>query len=121
MTTTHTGVLIVESLRPECTLTVPEMVVHGIHRFATADPSTPVWTLLAIEVPDEHADSLAQQLKVALTDGPWYADFGNATSHTVVFPGRVFTYAAGDSAGRRAAYDHGLSLGVPEQQLDWTE
>jgi hypothetical protein len=81
MTTSHTGVLIVDLLRPECTL---------------------------------------QQLKTALTDGPWYADFGNATSHTVVLPGRVFTYAAGDSAGRRVAYEHGLSSGIPEHQLDWT-
>lgn len=121
MTTPHTGVLIVESLRPECTLTVPGMVVNGIHRFASADPLTPVWTLLDIEVPDDQAESLARQLETALTDGPWYADYGNGTSHTVVFPGRVFTYTAGDSTGRRAAHDHGLSLGVPEHQLDWTE
>ncbi len=119
--TTHTGVLIVESLRPECTLTVPGMVVKGIHRFPTADPLTPVWTLLDIEVPDEQAAPFAHQLESALTEGPWYADFGDAETHTVVFPGRVFTYASADPEGRRPAHDHGLSIGVPEAQLDWGE
>ena len=121
MTTTHSGVLIVESLRPECTLTVPGMVVKGIHRFPTADPLTPVWTLLDIEVPDEQAAPFAHQLESALTEGPWYADFGDAETHTVVFPGRVFTYASADPEGRRPAHDHGLSIGVPEAQLDWGE
>ena len=121
MTTTHTGVLIVESLRPECTLAVPGMVVNGIHRFPTADPLTPVWTLLDVAVPDELAAPLAYQLTSALTDGPWYADYGNESTHTVVFPGRVFTYAAGDPEGRRAAHDHGLSIGIPQAQLDWAE
>ncbi len=119
MTTMHSGVLIVESLRPECTLTVPGMVVKGIHRFPTADPLTPVWTLLDIEVPDGQAASFAHQLQATLVDGPWYAGYGDETTHTVIFPGRVFTYATADPAARRAAHDHGLSIGVPEAQLDW--
>jgi hypothetical protein len=39
----------------------------------------------------------------------------------VVFPGKIFRYRRGDQAGREEAQARGRSVGVPEQQLDWTD
>jgi hypothetical protein len=39
----------------------------------------------------------------------------------VIYPGKVFRYERGDSAGRAEAQAHGRTMGVPEPQLDWSE
>jgi hypothetical protein len=118
---TYRGVIVVESLVDECVLETPGVVVSRVQRLRTDDPAVPVWTLLEVEIPDGCADDLATQLADAIRPGPWYADFGSATSRTVVFRGRSFTYRVGDLTARREVEVYGRSIGIPERQLDWAE
>ena len=39
----------------------------------------------------------------------------------VVYAGRIFRYRSGDKVGCAEAKEYGLSVGVPESQLDWDE
>jgi hypothetical protein len=122
-----TGTLIAESLRSGVTLSGLPLAVSEIARVAPSDISAEqraagvptLWTLLRFEVPDGHAERLARSLADSLHGFGWYADFHTAEESFVVFAGRVFRYALGDTCGRAAAEDYARSHGVPDVQLDW--
>jgi hypothetical protein len=121
-----TGCLIAESLRAGAELSLPPgVLITRITRQDVSGSTTAaqpdVWTLINFSAPGERAAVLAEMLAGALSaeHGGWYADFSDGRSHTIVFPGRVFTYTIGDRAGRAEAVDYGLRAGIPESQLDW--
>jgi hypothetical protein len=86
-----------------------------------ADYQPPVWTLIEFEAAVSVSGALASELAGSLLSPGWYANWNSDTEATVVFPGKVFRYPRGDQAGREEAQAHGRSVGVPEQQLDWTD
>ncbi|GAA2691432.1 hypothetical protein [Actinoplanes palleronii] len=102
---------------------MPGLELTRVSRVSVTEPGPaqpPVWTLLDVTAPDERAEELAAALSAGLAaDGGWYADFRSGTGHVVVFAGRVFQYAVGDTAARRKTISYGRSVGVPEAQLDW--
>ncbi|QFZ18491.1 hypothetical protein [Saccharothrix syringae] len=117
-----TGVLIAESLRTGATLRGMRLVVREVRRVAVQNPTAdqpPVWTLLDFEADEADANELARAFSDALDQPGWYADFRTPEETFVVFPGRVFRYPRGDSAGRAEAQAYGRTLGIPEEQLDW--
>lgn len=121
-----TGCLIAESLRAGSELSLPPGVqITRISRQDVSGSTTAaqpdLWTLIYFAAPGERAGELAGMLAAALSadHGGWYADFSDGRTHTVVFPGRVFTYAVGDAEGRAEAVDYGRRAGIPESQLDW--
>jgi hypothetical protein len=121
-----TGCLLAESLRVGVELDLPPSLrLTRIARVEQADATGTQprhWTLLNFEAADDCATELAELLTGALASGAgWYADFRAGDEHTIVFPGRVFTYAVGDRDGRAAAVAYGLAEGIPESQLDWGE
>ena len=121
-----TGVLIAESIAVPATVDVP-FTVRKLERVTPdnispeqrANGIPPDWTLLHVEVPDEDAPRLAEQLSRVLGDFGWYADLQTAEETLVAFAGRVFRYGKGDEAGRAEAVEFGRAAGVPEPQLDW--
>jgi len=115
------GALILESLRVGTNLSNLNLKVRQIYRFrpedATEDqPDT--WSVIELEIRDEDAADVAQAFSEALA-GCWYVDFRSETEVFIVFAGRVFRYARGDSAGIAEAQAYGRSVGVPDSQLDW--
>ncbi|MEU4689331.1 hypothetical protein [Actinoplanes sp. NPDC023714] len=118
------GRIVAESLTAETVLVFPDLRLTRLQRVrVTPGPGQPgAWTLIDVAAPEETADSLAEALSGALaTEGGWYADFRVGGDHVVVFAGRIFRYRVGDEAGRQRAVDHGLSVGVPADQLDWSD
>jgi hypothetical protein len=82
----------------------------------------PRWTLMWFEAADADAERLAEALTDALeAKGGWYADFYSDTDVTVVFSGRIFRYRRGDNNERAKVEDYARSVGVPDEQLDWSE
>jgi hypothetical protein len=120
------GTLLAESLRTGAELRVAGLNLTRLSRqdfSASALPTQPpVWTVVGFEGDDDVADRLAQSLSESLLAGSgWYADFKTSQEQVVVFAGRIFRYQRGDRAGRAEAVAYGISVGVPEGQLDWPD
>ncbi len=115
------GLLLKESLQDERVLTMVRIVkIESWPIQEPADFQPPVWTAVFFEGDTSQVDAFAQALSSALKPR-WYADFSTETDRYIVFPGRIFTYPKGDAARRAEAQQYGLSLGIPERQLDWGE
>ncbi len=92
---------------------------------ATTREKTPwikQWTLHTVEVPEQEAGSLAEALSVKL-DGthPWYADFKDDKNHYIVFRNKVFHVNRTKPEDYQKATAYGLTLGIPDYQLDFSE
>lgn len=117
------GILIAESLRVGAEL---DAVPLRVKRIVRADVGSPpagqpqVWTIVHFEADDDRAEHLGEALSAALEEGPWYVDFATADETFVVFAGKVFSFPRGDDAGRASATAHAVTMGIPEDQLDWS-
>ena len=116
------GVLIAESLRPGSKLTRIELAVTSVDRVEITEPAAgqpPVWTLISFRSSTD-PKHLASVVSAALSAPGWYADFHDEERKWVIFPdGVVFAFSRGDDTTHQAAIQHGLSLGIPAEQLDW--
>lgn len=114
------GAVILESLRVGTRLTGLKLRVREIYRFRQENvgPGQPdTWGVLEWEADEADAAEVAQAFSEVLDQPGWYVDFRSGQETFVVFPGRVFRYPRGDTAGRAAAQDHARTLQI--RQLDW--
>jgi hypothetical protein len=118
------GTILAESLKPGTVLDGHGMRVIRWSRYEVSDAAAyqpRVWTAIEFEAPAASGAALADQLAADLLSPGWYVNWNSRDEATIVFPGQVFRYPRGDTAGRRAAQEHGRRCGVPEPQLDWTD
>jgi hypothetical protein len=120
----YSGVIIEESLADPGVLKrvriVSTHVDPVIERHRT--PWLSRWTLHTVSVPEAQADSIAEEISRSFDcehEGSWYADFKNDRWHIVVFPGRVFRVGADEPEGYAAVKAYGISVGIPDYQLDF--
>ncbi|MBU2663640.1 hypothetical protein KOI35_08990 [Actinoplanes bogorensis] len=116
-----TGAVIVESLRPGAVLDDSLIRVRRLSRFEVDDgsPEQPLlWTLVEFSS-DADPDDLAELFADALTGRGWYVSFETGDETYVIFPGRVLHYPTGDRRARADVEVYALSVGVPDNQLDW--
>lgn len=80
------------------------------------------WTLHTVEIPEANAEKIAEELKKNLKSDPsaWYADFKNDRRHFIIFPNKVFSIDRRKKEEYAAATRYGISLGIPEYQLDFS-
>ncbi|NJP03913.1 hypothetical protein HC823_01425, partial [Candidatus Gracilibacteria bacterium] len=87
-------------------------------------PHLKQWTLHTIHVSEAQADDIAEDLSKALEGndetGYWYADYKNEKEAYIIFPNKVFKIARNNSAGFQKAKEYGMSLGIPEYQVDFS-
>jgi hypothetical protein len=117
------GTLIAESLRAGAELDGLRLVIRKIRRLAAGDVTVgqpELWTFVEFEAEEADAEVLAELLAEALDQPGWYTDFRTPEETFVVYSGRIFRYPRRDSSGRAEAAAYGRSLGVPENQLDWS-
>lgn len=118
----YSGVVIEESLRDRRVLERLTIVTTRVEP-VTAEHRTPwleQWTLHTIEIPDGEAEAVAELLSDALAPGYWYADFKDETTHFVIFAKKVFVVDRRKPERYRAVVEHGLGLGIPDYQLDFS-
>lgn len=118
------GGILAESLRAGTALAGHRMHILQLSRYEVTDPAQyqpRIWTLIEFEAAASAGEALAADLAESLLAPGWYANWNSDTEATVVYPGKIFRYPRGDADGRRAAQEHGRSVGVPEPQLDWTD
>lgn len=76
---------------------------------------TSVWHVYTVLVDKKQIETIAKNLK----EGTWYAHFWDEQGNmTAVFSGgKTFNFNYHDKSTWKAAVDHGLELGIPQNQL----
>ncbi len=120
-----TGVIIEESLENGNVLKHMKIIKTEVEEVTEKHrtPHLKQWTLHTVEIEEGRADEMAQELSKSLHGGSahnnWYADYRNDTTHYIVFRGKIFKIDRASKAQYDAAKQYGLSLGIPEYQVDF--
>jgi hypothetical protein len=73
-----------------------------------------------VEIPDGEAEEIAKILSRSLErEHAWYADFKNDSVHYIIFRDKVFCIDRKSREQYAEAKQYGLSLGIPEYQVDF--
>ncbi|MCX6786105.1 MAG: hypothetical protein NTZ18_04650 [Candidatus Komeilibacteria bacterium] len=79
------------------------------------------WTLHTIEISENQADFIAQELSQSLdSKHTWYADFKNNHCHYIIFRNKVFKVDRSNKEQYNEVTKFGVSLGIPDYQLDFS-
>lgn len=118
----YKGVIIEESLRNLVVLKQVKIISTKVEK-VTQEHKTPwikQWTLHTVEVPETDADNIADLLSKDLDrEHSWYADFKNDNYHYIIYRDKVFKVDLKISALYKDAREYGISLGIPEYQVDF--
>ena len=116
------GVIIEESLENKSVLKEVKTISTKVEPI-TDEHKTPwikQWTLHTVEISGEKADDVANQLSQNLDkEHSWYADFKNEKFHYIVYRSKVFKVDLQNPVLYRDAKQYGISLGIPEYQVDF--
>jgi hypothetical protein len=118
------GVIIEESLENKSVLKKVKILSTKVEK-VTKRHKTPwlsQWTLHTVEVQQDQARHIAEELSKSLDSkhsGSWYADFKNDTYHYIIFRGRIFFINRRSKEQYDKAKQYGISLGIPEYQVDF--
>ena len=119
----YEGVIIEESLENKDVLGDVEIVSTEVEP-VTDNHKTPwvkQWTLHTVSITPDKVEEVANKISKSLdSKHNWYADFKTETDHYIIFRNKVFHIT---DRGSKAQYDeakeHGISLGIPEYQVDF--
>lgn len=118
----YKGVIIEESLEKADVLRSVVVVDTKVEP-VTEEHKTPwikQWTLHTVEILEEKADQVAEQLSADLEkEHNWYADYKNDQYHYIVYRNKVFKVDLKNPVLYKEAKAHGISLGIPEYQVDF--
>jgi hypothetical protein len=120
----YQGVIIEESLENKEVLKKVKIVLTKVEK-VTNEHQTPWlsrWTLHTVEISAKEAKKIAKAISKSLDrghDGSWYADFKNDTHHYIIFRDKIFYIERKNREQYDEAKRYGISLGIPEHQLDF--
>ena len=118
----YQGVIIEESLENKEVLKKVKIISTKVEK-VTNEHKTPWisrWTLYTVEIPETETSAIADEISKSLDSGhPWYADFKNETYHYIIFRNRVFYIDRKSKEQYDEAKRYGISLGIPEYQVDF--
>jgi hypothetical protein len=116
------GLLLKESLADTNVLNLIHITRIESWQVTNAAPYQPdVWTALSFEADENQSDAIADKLSQALKPQGWYINASTETHVYLIFPNKVFKYLKGDSIAKGEASRYALSIGIPQDQLDWDE
>ena len=79
------------------------------------------WTLHTVEIPEDEVVAIAEEISQALdSKDEWYADFKNEDFHFIIFRNKVFKVDRTSKEQYEAVTKYGISLGIPDYQLDYS-
>lgn len=107
----YTGIIVEESLDDNRILN--GLHINKIHISNSSDPADR-WHLYEINNSKEEIQALSQHI----LEG-WYMHFWAGTNITAVFRGRTFEFNYENKGTWADVLKYGLSLGIPEYQLDF--
>jgi len=120
----YQGVIIEESLENKEVLKKVKIVSTKVEK-VTNEHQTPWlsrWTLHTVEISAKEAKKIAEAISKSLDrshSDSWYADFKNNTHHYIIFRDKIFYIERKNKEQYEEAKRYGISLGMPEHQLDF--
>ena len=119
----YKGVIIEESLGDKKILKKVKILHTKVEKI-TLHHKTPwvvQWTLHMIEISEKKADDFAEIFSQSFdpTHPQWYIDYKNDHYHFIIFNGQVFKVDLSKPEQYKDARDYGISIGIPEHQLDF--
>ena len=120
----YQGIIIEESLENKDVLKDVKIVSTKVEK-VTAKHQTPwlkQWTLHTVEITEQKAEKIADVISRNLETKhtAWYADFKHDNFHYIIFPEKVFKVNRRNDNEYEEAKQHGISLGIPDYQLDFS-
>ncbi|MCL5004100.1 MAG: hypothetical protein M1352_02410 [Patescibacteria group bacterium] len=120
----YNGTIIEESLANKDVLKKVKIISTKVEPI-TDEHKTPwlsQWTLHAVEIPENEAQSVAEEISKSLDyshNSSWYADYKNNAHHYIIFRDKIFYIDRKSKEQYDEAKRYGISLGIPEYQVDF--
>jgi hypothetical protein len=103
-----TGTIIEESLKDLSLL-------KDLQIISSKTSSDLEWNMHKVLINENQIEKLSE----SLNSGPWYMHFWNGDNIIVVFKDKTFHVKNSDKSTWKLAIDHGRSIGIPPEQLDF--
>jgi hypothetical protein len=120
----YQGIIIAESLENKDILKDLNILSTEIEP-ATKKHQTPwvnQWTMHNVEIPEDQIDDISEKISHSLdSKHNWYADFKNDSFHYIIFTNKYFKVDLTKKDQYQDVIKFGLSLGIPDYQLDFSE
>ncbi len=116
------GIIIEESLEDMEVLKKVKIVSTEVEKVTESfkTPWVKQWTMHTVEIPENEVQSISDILSISLDkEHVWYADFRSDTHHYIIFRDKVFYIDRKNKEQYDEAKHYGLSLGIPEHQVDF--
>ena len=118
----YTGIIIEESLQNTSVLKDVKVVSTEVEQ-VTESHKTPwikQWTLHTVEIDENRAEEVAEKISRSLDqEHSWYADFKTDNIHFIIYRDKVFKVDRTSKEQYDQATAYGISLGIPEYQVDF--
>lgn len=120
----YKGVIIEESLGDKSVLKKVKITITKVEPISPKHktPWLKQWSLHTVELGENKAEDIAEEISKSLDyshNSSWYADFKNDKYHFIIFKGKIFKIKLDDTDGFKQAKKYGISLGIPEYQVDF--
>ena len=122
MTKNYVGTIIEESLEKRDVLKKVKITRTRVEKVTEKHRTLWLkqWTLHTVEIPEDQADKIAKDISQSLdSQHNWYADFRNDSHHYIIFRNKVFFIDRRSKEQYDEAKNYGVSLGIPEYQVDF--
>ena len=118
----YKGVIIEESIEDKSVLKTIEILSTEIEKTTPQHKSgVSQWTLHTVLIPTNKANDIAYKISKALDKkDSWYADFKNKNEHYIIFRNKVFLIDRSNKEEYDEAREYGISIGIPEYQVDFS-
>lgn len=119
----YAGTIIEESLSKKNVLASLKILSQKVERTSLdhKTPWIPKWTIDQVEISENVAEDLAQQLSRSIDPKhpqAWYIDFRNDFYHFLIFAGKVFKLDRSSKEEYNEAIDFGINFGIPKHQME---
>lgn len=119
----YKGVIIEESLEDKSVLDRVKIVDTKVEPITPRHktPWVTQWTLHIVEIPEADAEKTADTISKSIETehGSWYADFKNNMYHYIIYPNKIFKVDLQNPVLYKEAREYGVSLGIPEYQVNF--
>lgn len=118
----YTGVIIEESLENKEILKKIKILSTKVEPVVKKHktPWLKQWTLHTVEINTNKAAKISKEISKCLESAHnWYADFKNDRLHFIIFRNKVFRVDITSKKEYDQAKKYGISLGIPEYQVDF--